>query len=202
MRKKVKRKILHTDLKGVVENQWAPLVKMWHSKKNKGLAAKNRENRTKQTVPHTGGSKPHMEYAKKMEADTGIFPERHDIFRVTRTKRRKTSDPNEEVMDPVDVELYGRMVAIHNQANQPGSEVVLGGRKYAFAAVMGQDRRGRVRCFGSTVKPKQFWGESSSSNRVAELREENVILKRKVAELEAQVAVLPPNRNNEGLEDM
>ncbi|KAI3990672.1 hypothetical protein MKX01_022972 [Papaver californicum] len=103
-------------------------------------------------------------------------------------------------MDPVAAEQYGRMVAIHNQANQPGSEVVLGGRKDAFAAIMGPDRRGGVRCSGSTVKPKQFWGEASSSNRVSELTEEIEILKRRVAELEAQVAVLPPNRNNEGLE--
>lgn len=67
---------------------------------------------------------------------------------------------------------------------------------------MGPDRRGRVRCFGSTVKPKQFWGESSSSSRVVQLTEENAMLKRRVAELEAQVAVLPPDQNNEGLEDM
>ncbi|RZC88421.1 hypothetical protein C5167_016223 [Papaver somniferum] len=67
---------------------------------------------------------------------------------------------------------------------------------------MGPDRRGRIRCFGSTVKPKQFWGESSSSSRVVQLKEENAMLKRRVEELEAQVAVLPPNQNNEGLEDM
>ncbi|RZC75129.1 hypothetical protein C5167_050606, partial [Papaver somniferum] len=44
-----------------------------------------------------------------------------------------------------------------------------GGRNDAFAVVMGPDRRGRVRCFGSTVKPKQFWGESSSSSKVVQI---------------------------------
>ncbi|XP_026419376.1 uncharacterized protein LOC113315295 [Papaver somniferum] len=90
----------------VVESQWAPLVKMWNTQKNKELAAKNKQNRSKQTIQHTGGSKPHMEYAKEMLAKTGRFPERHEIFRRTRTKKRKTSDPNEEVMDPVAAEQY------------------------------------------------------------------------------------------------
>lgn len=51
----------------VVESQWAPLVKMWNTKKNKELAAKNKANRSKQTIQHTGGSKPHMEYAKEVD---------------------------------------------------------------------------------------------------------------------------------------
>ncbi|KAI3856790.1 hypothetical protein MKX03_022404, partial [Papaver bracteatum] len=74
-----------------------------------------------------------------------------------------------------------RMVEIHNQANQPGSGVILCGRNDAFAAVMGPDRRVRVRCFGSTLKSKKFWGESSSSSKVVQLTEENAMLKRRVA---------------------
>lgn len=82
------------------------------------------------------------------------------------------------------------MVAIHNEASQPGSGVVLGGRKDALAAILGPDRHGYVRCLGSTVKTKKFWGEQSSKKATDELKDENEKLKQRVAELEAQVAVL------------
>ncbi|XP_026431882.1 uncharacterized protein LOC113329140 [Papaver somniferum] len=157
---------------GVVGSQWAPLVEMWESEENQKIAAKNEENRAKQIVHHTGGSKPHMEYAKELEAKLGKFPERLDIFEVTRSKRSKTSDPSEAVMDPVAAEQYARMVEIQKQANQPGSGVVLSGRSDAVSAVLGPDKRGRVRCLG-TVKPKEFWGDDASLSKAAELQSEN-----------------------------
>lgn len=165
---------------GVVDSQWAPLVEMWESEENQILAAKNEENRSKQIIHHTDGSKPHMEYAKELEAKLGKFPERLDIFEVTRSKRSKTSDPSEAVMDPVAAEQYARMVKIQRHANQPGPAVVLSGRNDAVSAVLGPDKRGRVRCLG-TVKPKELWGDDASPSKAEKLQSENDSLRQALA---------------------
>ncbi|KAI3968069.1 hypothetical protein MKW92_019111, partial [Papaver armeniacum] len=66
------------------------------------------------------------------------------------------------------------------QASQPGSGVVFSGRKGAVSAVLGPDKRGRVRCFG-TVKPKEFCGDDASPSKAAKLPSENDSLRQALA---------------------
>ncbi|KAI3945634.1 hypothetical protein MKX01_032312 [Papaver californicum] len=117
----------------------------------KKMCEKNKEKKIKQKNLHTTGSKPRAKYAVELAKALGRRPKRHEIFGVTHTRKRKTADPNEVLVDTeVDAEI--------DQASQPGSHIVLQGQNDSFARIKGRDKGGRVRCLGNAVEPKKHWG--------------------------------------------
>ncbi|KAI3924389.1 hypothetical protein MKW98_032590 [Papaver atlanticum] len=102
----------------VVKSQWRVLVEVWDTDlKKQALCQINKGNREKQKFHHTTGSKPHL--GKKL----GRRPKRHEVFGITHTKKKRTEDPDEVLMDPeVDVELK-EMEGVEIQASQPGNGI-------------------------------------------------------------------------------
>ncbi|KAI3958147.1 hypothetical protein MKW98_020789 [Papaver atlanticum] len=143
----------------VVESQWRVFVEVWDTDlKKQALCQINKGNKEKQKFHHTTGSKPHL--GKKL----GRRPKRHEVFGITHTKKKRTEDPNEVLMDPeVDVELK-EMEGVEIQASQPGYDIVLQGRHDAFSQVRGRDKGGRVCCLGNGIEPNKYWSEESSTN--------------------------------------
>ncbi|XP_026403702.1 uncharacterized protein LOC113298999 [Papaver somniferum] len=91
----------------VIESQWRVLVEVWNTDlKKQAICQINKENREKQKFHHTTGSKPHAKCAVELGKKLGRRPKRHEVVGVTHTKKKKTEDPDEVLMDPeVDAEL-------------------------------------------------------------------------------------------------
>lgn len=79
------------------------------------------------------------------------------------------------------------MVEYQNLASQPESGVVISGPNDSVAAVMGADKKGRVRCLGNFVKPKEFWGGQPEPSWAAKLKTENENLRRELAEKDKRI---------------
>lgn len=87
--------------KNVVESQWRVLVDVWENDaKNKEKSEKNKENISKQKNLHTTGSRPHANYAVELAKELGRPPKRYELYGVTHTRKRKTEDPDEVLIDP------------------------------------------------------------------------------------------------------
>ncbi|RZC54975.1 hypothetical protein C5167_013834, partial [Papaver somniferum] len=84
--------------KNVVESQWRVLVDVWENDaKKKEISEKNKQNRSKQKNLHTTGSRPHANYAVE---ELGRPPKRCELYGVTHTRKKKTEDPDEVLIDP------------------------------------------------------------------------------------------------------
>ncbi|RZC82200.1 hypothetical protein C5167_044987 [Papaver somniferum] len=74
--------------KDVVESQWGPLVEYWKNPHQEEKSAKAKENKSKQTVQQSSGSKPHVKYAAELEAKLKRPPTAQEIYDATHAKRK------------------------------------------------------------------------------------------------------------------
>ncbi|RZC82574.1 hypothetical protein C5167_045358 [Papaver somniferum] len=116
----VEERLVHP-LDNVVESQWRILVEVWEKDvKKQEMCAVNKENMKKQNFHHTTGSKPH---AKCAAEKSGRRPKRHEVFEVTHTKKKKTEDPDEVLMEPEVAAELKEMKEVEIQASQPSSRL-------------------------------------------------------------------------------
>ncbi|KAI3913120.1 hypothetical protein MKW98_007136 [Papaver atlanticum] len=102
----------------VVESQWRILVEVWEKDvKKQAICAVNKENRKKQNIHHTTGSKAHAKCAAELGKKLGWRPKRHEVFGVTHTKKKKTEDPDEVLMDPEVAAQLKEMEEVEIQAS-------------------------------------------------------------------------------------
>ncbi|KAI3981433.1 hypothetical protein MKX01_037929 [Papaver californicum] len=74
--------------KDVVESQWGPLIEYWQDPCQEAKCAKSKTNKSKQTVRHSGGAKPHVKYAAELEAKLKRPPTAQEIYDATHGKRK------------------------------------------------------------------------------------------------------------------
>ncbi|KAI3917729.1 hypothetical protein MKW98_021491 [Papaver atlanticum] len=172
----------------VVESQWRVLVEVWNTDlKKQAICQINKKNGEKQKFHHTTGSKPHAKCAAELGKKLGRRPKRHEVFGVTHTKKKKTEDPDEVLMDQEVAAELKEMEEVKIQARQPGSDIVLQGRHDVFSQVRGLDKGGRVRCLGNGINPKKYLGEESSTNPTTDPNAEVLNLRQQLENTVAQL---------------
>ncbi|KAF7842101.1 hypothetical protein G2W53_004399 [Senna tora] len=80
---------------GLTREQWASFIDYRNDPKNQEKSKKNKENRKKQNIPHTGGSKSIARKRAEMEIEKGALVSRGDVWTATH-KRRDGSFVNDE----------------------------------------------------------------------------------------------------------
>ncbi|XP_075103248.1 uncharacterized protein LOC107832067 isoform X1 [Nicotiana tabacum] len=72
---------------GITRDQWTSFVNYRYKEETQNMCKRNAENRKKQTVPHTGGSKPNSRRRAEMMAETGSKPRRAQLYLAIHTKK-------------------------------------------------------------------------------------------------------------------
>ncbi|XP_052728421.1 uncharacterized protein LOC128195229 [Vigna angularis] len=108
------------------------------------ICKKNRENRKKQVIPHTGGSKPISRRRHEMLLDSGKLPSRGMLYIETH-KKKDGSFVNEAAKAIAEQIEVGLSQSTTDESQVSPHDVV--GR------VLGPEHSGRVRCMGLGAAP-------------------------------------------------
>ncbi|XP_059305280.1 uncharacterized protein LOC132056895 isoform X2 [Lycium ferocissimum] len=104
----------------------------------------NRNNRTKQKMPHTGGSKS-IATLMDEKAENGIEPTRAQIFVLSHKKRKDGRPLDEDSASTIDM-INERISNGERSTNQPPHSVAWEGDVYS--QVLGNEKSGYVRGLG------------------------------------------------------
>ncbi|XP_016566747.1 uncharacterized protein LOC107864847 [Capsicum annuum] len=127
------------------------------------MRQRNHENRKKQAIPHTGGSKANATRRAEMMVETGQSPGRGQMYNATH-KNQDGVYVNEAAK-----EIYKKIESSLSQSTIDKSQV---SPNDVVGKVLGQEYSGRVRCLGlgavlsrvfQQVRPR-FGGTSASSS--------------------------------------
>ncbi|XP_075088516.1 uncharacterized protein LOC107765149 [Nicotiana tabacum] len=95
---KSRAEIIHNVPDGIPPDQWISFVDYQYKDSTKEMRKRNAENRKKQKIPHTGGSKANATRRAEMIAQTGQMPGRAQIYIATH-KNEDGVYVNEEVKE-------------------------------------------------------------------------------------------------------
>ncbi|XXG73372.1 hypothetical protein AAC387_Pa07g2303 [Persea americana] len=167
----------------VSSEDWAWLVGYWGNPEVQAVAAKNKANRSCQTVKHTGGTKSFARYRDEetRKRTDGSIPSRVDLF--IRTHTRKDGTP----VDEKSAEIISKFRELN--ATQGGSSSSIGDDIYT--QVMGAERHGRQ---------LEEWKKNQEEEKRAYL-EDMLLMRATVAELRRQRTGQQPNPF-EGVKDL
>ncbi|XP_058076709.1 uncharacterized protein LOC131225238 isoform X1 [Magnolia sinica] len=138
-------------------DQWKALIEFWNSEEGKDRNKINTENRRKQRISHTAGTKS---FARIREEERNKRANGEDLTRVDMfllTHRRKNGMPVDEALARAMEQLNERT------SQQPEASHNSTARKDIFSEVMGDERHGRVRTYGLGPSPSDIWGTTSHS---------------------------------------
>nr|CAD1838578.1 unnamed protein product [Ananas comosus var. bracteatus] len=125
----------------VPRDQWTTLVSFWNSEKVKKRSEKNRENRGKQKMPHTAGSKSFARLTAEKTKD-GAEPSRAHIFIETHKPRKDGR--------PIDNESLGKVNLIMEKIEKLPNSTEHNDRGHVawegdiYSQVIGEERHGQV----------------------------------------------------------
>ncbi|XP_049392921.1 uncharacterized protein LOC125857304 [Solanum stenotomum] len=129
----------------------------------KEMRRRNTENRKKQTIPHTGGSKANATRRAEMMAETGQRPGRAQIYIATHKNKDGVyvNEAAKEICEKIELSL--------SQSTMDESQILLND---VVGKVLGKEHSGRVRCLGLGVVPSKvfkqvrprFGGANASSS--------------------------------------
>ncbi|XP_075106353.1 uncharacterized protein LOC107779128 isoform X2 [Nicotiana tabacum] len=142
----------------------------------------NRNNRVKQNIPHTGGSKSIATLIDE-QAKNDIEPTRAEIFILTHKKRKDGRLLDEESAKAVDM-MNERLGDTDGSNDQPLRSVAWEGDVYS--QVLRNNKSGYVRGLGLRPTPSMLWGSRSSlGNIIIEDSSDEVVqkLKHEITEL-------------------
>ncbi|XP_020088912.1 uncharacterized protein LOC109710609 [Ananas comosus] len=170
----------------VPRDQWTSLVSFWNSEKVKKRSEKNRENRAKQKMPHTAGSKS---FARLMaeKAKDGVEPSRAHIFIETHKPRKDGRSLDEESAQNIN-SMKQKMEKLPNSVECGNRRVAWEGD--IFSQVIGPERHGQVRGLGLGPTPTSLWAPSSS-NQISSRDCE------RVEQLEKEIKMMEQHHANE-----
>ncbi|XP_025608052.1 uncharacterized protein [Arachis hypogaea] len=127
----------------IPRDQWAYFVNYRLKPSTVELCMKNKKNQSKQTIPHTCGSKSNSRRRHEMYLETGKKPSRGMIYIETH-KRKNGSFVNNEALTIVEqIEL--NMTQSNAQFEVSPNDAV--------GKVLGPEHSGRVRCMGMGAAP-------------------------------------------------
>ncbi|KAL5186669.1 hypothetical protein HKD37_05G012483 [Glycine soja] len=151
---------------GIDKDQWARFVHYRHKPSTLELCRRNKEIRSKQVIPHTGGSKANPRRRNELLLETGKLPSCGQLYIETH-KRKDESFVNETAKTIAEQIEVGLTQSIVEEYEVSPLDVV--GR------VLGLEHSGRVRCMGLGAVPSNTFRNtrlrtsslSSSSSGVA-----------------------------------
>ncbi|KAL5161466.1 hypothetical protein HKD37_07G018745 [Glycine soja] len=129
---------------GIDKDQWARFVHYRHKPSTLELCRRNKEIRSKQVIPHTGGSKANPRRRNELLLETGKLPSRGQLYIETH-KRKDGSFVNEASKTIAEQIEVGLTQSIVDESEVSPLDVV--GR------VLGLEHSGRVRCMGLGAVP-------------------------------------------------
>ncbi|XP_025610863.1 uncharacterized protein [Arachis hypogaea] len=141
----------------VPRDQWACFVNYRLKPSTVELCMKNKENQSKQTIPHTCGSKSNSRRRHEMYLETGKKPSRGMMYIETH-KRKDGSFVNNEALTIVE------QIGLNMTQSNAQFEV---SPNDAVGKVLGPEHSGRVRCMGMGAAPTNtFRNVRSRLNRM------------------------------------
>ncbi|XP_049406184.1 uncharacterized protein LOC125869791 [Solanum stenotomum] len=171
----------------IPRDQWSGLVAYWLSDKAKRRIQANRNNRAKQNMPHTGGSKS-IATLMDEKVENGVEPTRAEVFVLTHKKRadgRPLDDDSAKDM------INEKMSNSEGPTDQPPHRVAWKGDVYSH--VLGNERSGYVRDLGLGPTPSVLWGNRSSFGNIDQEDSSNEV----VQWLEHEITKLKAKQNEE-----
>ncbi|XP_057426165.1 uncharacterized protein LOC130719563 [Lotus japonicus] len=158
----------------IPRDQWIGLVSYWLSDKVKKRSQTNRSNRTKQKIPHTGGSKS-IGTLMDEQAKDGIEPTRAEVFILTHKKRKDGRPLDEESSKTVDM-IQEKLNNERTSTEQSDGSVAWEGDVYT--QVFGPEKSGYIRGLGLGPTPSILWGNKSLSGNISRSNMSNDMLQR------------------------
>ncbi|KAM3203151.1 hypothetical protein P3L10_030777 [Capsicum annuum] len=148
---------------GIPPDQWISFIEYNFKESTKKMRQRNRENRKKQTIPHTGGSKANATRRAEMMAETLQWPGQVQMYIATH-KNQDGAYVNEAAK-----EICEKIESALSQSTTDESQV---SPNDTVGKGLGQKHFGRVRCLGLGVFPSRvfqqvrprFGGTSASSS--------------------------------------
>ncbi|XP_014505137.1 uncharacterized protein LOC106765143 [Vigna radiata var. radiata] len=143
--------------KGVDRDDWASFVDYRLDERTKEIALKNKHNRTKQTLAHTGGSKSIARKREEMERECGHKVSRGEVWIAThkKTNRAFVSDEAREI---------GEKIEAYESIAWSQSKIISTSDSLAHALGT-QEHCGRVRGLGLGPSPSKVFGVDARSHR-------------------------------------
>ncbi|KAH1257631.1 hypothetical protein GmHk_03G007565 [Glycine max] len=141
---KTRDEIIKNVLIGIDKDQWARFVHYRYKPSTLELCRRNKEIRSKQVIPHTGGFKANPRRRNELLLETGKLPSRGQLYIETH-KRKDGSFVNEAAKTIAEQIEVGLTQSIVDESKVSPLDVV--GR------VLGLEHSGRVRCMGLGVVP-------------------------------------------------
>ncbi|KAL2337347.1 hypothetical protein Fmac_011793 [Flemingia macrophylla] len=141
---KTKNEIISNVPTGIDRTQWAHFVTYRLKPETLEICKKNKDNRNKQVIPHTGGSKPISRRRHEMFLETGQLPSRGKLYIETH-KRKDVSFVNDAAKAITEQIEVGLAQSTTNELEVSSNDVV--GR------VLGLKHSGKVRCRGLGAAP-------------------------------------------------
>ncbi|XP_027909834.1 uncharacterized protein LOC114169024 isoform X1 [Vigna unguiculata] len=141
---KSKNEIISNVPNGIDRTQWAHFVTYRLKPETWEICKKNRENRKKQVIPHTDGSKPMSRRRHEMFLETGQLPSRGKLY-IDTHKRKDGSFVNDAAKAISEQIEVGLTQSTNDELEVSPNDVV--GR------VLGPEHSGRVRCMGLGAAP-------------------------------------------------
>ncbi|XP_059309261.1 uncharacterized protein LOC132060304 isoform X2 [Lycium ferocissimum] len=170
---KTKDVLLKNKPNRIPRDQWTGLVSYWVSEKAKRRSQTNRNNRAKQKMPHTGGSKS-IATLMDEKAENGVEPTRAQVFILTHRPRKDGRPLDEESSKTIDM-INEKLSNSEGSNEQPPCSVAWEGDVYS--QVLGNEKTGYVRGLGLGPTPSVLWCSRSFGNNVEE-DSSNEIVKR------------------------
>ncbi|XP_058777020.1 uncharacterized protein LOC131651372 isoform X2 [Vicia villosa] len=136
---------------GVDPIQWAHFVDYRLKPETLEICRKNKENRSKQVIPHTGGSKPLSRKRHEMFLKNGQQPCRGKLYIETHKKKDGSfvNDAAERIAEQIEEALAQSSV---DELEMSPNDVV--------GKVFGPEHSGRVRCMGMGAAPTNTFRDS------------------------------------------
>ncbi|XP_019238163.1 PREDICTED: uncharacterized protein LOC109218265 [Nicotiana attenuata] len=186
---KTKDEIMDNVPVGITRDQWTSFVNYHYKEETQNMCKRNAENRKKQTVPHTGGSKPNSRRRAEMMAETGSKPGRAQLISYTYETRW--------ILKEYQIMLFSEFCNSYFHLNTPFSQLMMFDSRHAsnrFASdvvifdilekvalatsesivdeseispndvvgkVLGKEHPGRVRCLGLGATPSNTFRETN-----------------------------------------
>ncbi|XP_060208996.1 uncharacterized protein LOC132636254 isoform X2 [Lycium barbarum] len=150
---KSKAQIMDNVPPGIPRDQWTSYCYYCFKEETKEMCKRNAENRKKQTIPHTGGSKVNSRRRAEMLAETGQMPGRAQIYLATH-KNENGAYVNEAAKDICEkIQITLSQSTVDESVVSPDD---------AVGKVLGKEHSGRVRCLGLGAVPSRGFKQTRS----------------------------------------
>ncbi|KAL4372198.1 hypothetical protein AHAS_Ahas06G0241800 [Arachis hypogaea] len=140
---------------GIDRDQWASFIQYQFLPSTMEMCRRNKEVRKKQTIPHTGGSKPISRKRHEIFLQSGRKISRGEMYIETH-KKKDGSFVTDEARDIAEqIEL----LMTQNEKDESGSST-----NNAIGKLFGEEHSGRVRCLGMGATPTNTFSQFANTS--------------------------------------